>query len=112
MRNVSLPAGFTAAGAQIRGNLRWKIHRDLVCCLDRHDCDCCDPLSWAVGFWSGLVHLEVAAANRFAIEGGDGFGSFVIIVHFYESETARSAGLAIRSNVNASDLAERLEQTG
>jgi hypothetical protein len=63
-----------------------------------------------VGLGPGFVDLEIAAAERFAVEGGYGIGGFGIIGHFHKSETASSAGLAIGGNMNAPDLSEGLEQ--
>jgi hypothetical protein len=66
----------------------------------------------SVGFGPSLVDLEIASADRLAIEGRDGFDGFGIIGHFHKSEAARSTGLAIGDNMNAPDLAEGLEQRG
>lgn len=63
----------------------------------------------AIGFGLSFVDLEIASAELFAIEGGDGFGGFGIIGHFHKGEAASPAGLAISDNMNAPDLAEGLE---
>src|SRR5947207_55496 len=63
-----------------------------------------------VSFGPGLVHFEIAPAELFAIEGRDGFGSFRIIGHFHKGEAASPASFAIGDNMNATDLAEGLEQ--
>jgi len=64
----------------------------------------------SVAFGPSFVDLEIASAERFAVEGGHGIGGFGIIGHFHKSETASSAGLAIGGNMNAPDLSEGLEQ--
>src|ERR1700680_1529598 len=67
---------------------------------------------WPAAFFPGarFVYLQVAPANLFAVETGDGFGGFGVIGHFHESKAAGPAGLAVGGNVNACDLAERLEE--
>jgi hypothetical protein len=66
--------------------------------------------STAFGLGARFVHLQVAAAEIFAVERGDGLGGFVVIRHFNESETAGAAGLAVHYDVNARDLTEGLKQ--
>jgi hypothetical protein len=61
-------------------------------------------------FRTGFVNFQVAAADIFAIQRRDRFGSFGIIGHFDEAETTRASGLAIGSDVHASELAERFEE--
>src|SRR5215472_4748782 len=57
-----------------------------------------------------LVDLEVAASHFFSVESGNGLRCLGVIGHFHESKTARPACLAISHDVNAPDLAKRLEQ--
>jgi hypothetical protein len=65
----------------------------------------------AAGFFRpGFVDFEVAAADVFAVERGDGFGCLGIVGHFDETEAAGTAGFAIGGDVHAGELAEGLEQ--
>ena len=65
----------------------------------------------AAGFFRpGFVDFEVAAADVFAIERGNGFGCLGIIGHFDETEAAGTASLAIGGDVHAGELAEGLEE--
>src|SRR5215813_9439415 len=57
-----------------------------------------------------LVDLEVAAAYFFSVESGNGLCCLSVIGHFHKSKTARPACLAISHDVNAPDLAKRLQQ--
>src|SRR5215472_1141068 len=57
-----------------------------------------------------LVDLEVAASHFFSVESGNGLRCLRVIGHFHKSKTARPACLAISHDVNAPDLAKRLEQ--
>ena len=65
----------------------------------------------AAGFFRpGFVDFEVAAADVFAIERGNGFGCLGIVGHFDETEAAGTASLAIGGDVHAGELAEGLEE--
>lgn len=66
----------------------------------------------AAGFGLGprFVNFQIASAEILAIESGDGFGGFVVILHFNETEPASPAGFAVCGNVDASELAKRLEE--
>jgi hypothetical protein len=57
-----------------------------------------------------LIDLQVSSAKILAIEGGDGFGGFIIILHFDETEAASASGFAVGGDVDASELSERLEE--
>jgi hypothetical protein len=64
-----------------------------------------------VGYGFSLIHPEVVAVKRFAMEHYYRLLGVVAIVHLYESKPTRSARLPIHNPVNATEFAERLEQT-
>lgn len=68
--------------------------------------------AWASGFGLGprFIDFQIASAEILAIESGDGFGGLIVILHFDETEAASAAGFAVRSNVDARELAEWLEE--
>src|SRR5467141_864917 len=57
-----------------------------------------------------FIHLQIASANFFSIEGGHGCGCFRVIGHLDKSETARAPGFPVHCHVHARDLAERCKQ--
>jgi hypothetical protein len=62
------------------------------------------------GFRAGFIYFQIAAADVFAVESCDSFGSFGVVGHLDETETARATGLAIGGDVHAGELAEGLEE--
>ncbi|MGB9334688.1 MAG: hypothetical protein WCB14_06760, partial [Candidatus Acidiferrales bacterium] len=54
-------------------------------------------------------HAQSAAGDFLAIQIGHGFRGFGVIGHFDEREAAGLAGLAVRGDVDARDLAESRE---
>src|SRR4029077_10948880 len=69
--------------------------------------------TWAAApwcFWARFVHFKVASTQLFAVQAGNGFGSFVVIGHFEKGKAAGSPGFPIHNQVNARHLSERLEQ--
>src|SRR5215468_1069116 len=57
-----------------------------------------------------FVDLHVAASHFLSVESGNGLRCLGVIGHFHKSKTARPACLAISHDVNAPELAKRLEQ--
>jgi hypothetical protein len=66
----------------------------------------------AAGFGLGprFVDFQVASAKILAIESGDSLGGFIVIWHFDETEPASASGFAVSGDVDARELAERLEK--
>ena len=58
--------------------------------------------STGFGLGTGFIDLQSATADIFAIERGDGFGGFFIVLHFDETEAPGAAGFAVGSDVDAS----------
>lgn len=59
---------------------------------------------------TSLVHVQRATAHGAAVDGGDGGFRLVVIVHFHESEAARTAGIAIGHDADAPNTAVRFKQ--
>src|SRR5271163_3514552 len=66
------------------------------------------PAAAGFGFRARFVYFQIASADVFTVERGDGFRRFSVVRHFDETETARPAGLAIGGDVHAGKLAEGL----
>jgi hypothetical protein len=64
----------------------------------------------ALHFGTGFVHVQSAAAHLAAVEGRDGFVSFLRIGHLYESEAARTSGVPVGHDAHAIHLTMRREQ--
>jgi hypothetical protein len=60
-------------------------------------------VSTTIGFRAGLIDVQCAAAQLLAIESGNGFFSLSGIRHFDESETARTAGIALGDDADLRD---------
>jgi hypothetical protein len=61
-------------------------------------------------FRASFVHLQIAAADVFAVQSCNGFGCFGVIGHFDEAETARASGFSIGRDVDPGELAEGLKE--
>src|SRR5215472_12284258 len=64
----------------------------------------------AIALGPRFVDFKVAASHFFSVESGNGLRCLGVIGHFHESKTACPACLAIRDNMNAPNLAKRMEQ--
>jgi hypothetical protein len=66
----------------------------------------------AAGFGLGprFIDLQISTAEILAVESRDGFGGFIVIWHFDETEAASASGFAVSSNMDARELAERLKE--
>src|SRR6266478_2779450 len=64
----------------------------------------------ASSFGARFIHFQIAAAQFFPVEGGNGLGGFVVVGHFHEGEAAGAASLPVHDQMDARHLSERLEQ--
>jgi len=64
----------------------------------------------AIGFGTGFVDIQCAAAEFFAVQSRDGFFGFGGIGHFYEGKSARASGVTISDQTDLIDFAMRLKQ--
>jgi len=64
----------------------------------------------AVGLGTRFVDIQCAAAKLFSIQSRDGFLGFCGIGHFYEGESARTAGVTVGDQADLIDFAMRLKQ--
>ncbi len=67
-------------------------------------------VSPTIGFGTGFVDVQCAAAQLLAIQGGDGFFSLGGIRHFDESESARTACVALGDDADLRDGSVGLKQ--
>ena len=63
-----------------------------------------------LGFGTGFVHVERAASQLGAIEGSDCFITLFGVRHFYETETAGAACVAVGHDADAIHLAVGFEE--
>jgi hypothetical protein len=63
----------------------------------------------ALGFRTGFIHIDVAAAQLCSIGPGDGFFCLFVICHFDKSKTPRLARIAVAHDGYIIDLSIRLE---
>jgi|ERR1035441_3237259 hypothetical protein len=64
----------------------------------------------AVGFGTGLVHIQCASVQGVAIEGGNGLIRLALILHFDERETTGTSGLTIGHDSGTVHLAMLFEE--
>src|SRR6266851_1120922 len=57
-----------------------------------------------------FIHLQVAPANFFSVEGGHGCCRFRVVGHFHECKTPRAPSFPVHGHMNAAYLAERGKQ--
>jgi hypothetical protein len=62
-----------------------------------------------LGFGARLVHIQRPSPQLAAVECGDSFVAFFRVHHFDETESARTAGIAISQDRNAVHLSVCLE---
>src|ERR1035438_4572231 len=64
----------------------------------------------AVGFGTGLVHIQCASVQGVAIEGGNGLIRLALILHFDERETTGTPGFTIGHDSGTIHLAVAFEE--
>src|ERR1035438_2705331 len=64
----------------------------------------------AVGFGTGLVHIQCASVQGVAIQGGNGLIRLALILHFDERETTGTSGLTIGHDSGTIHLAVAFEE--